>query len=319
MDDIEQKSSANSGAIRNADALIESFGQYCRLELNRSSLTVDAYCRDLRQFCGQVPDLCGVTSGEIRGWLAEEARQGVKPVSLRRKTQSLRAFYRWLLRQGVVNRNPAAEVTLAKVPKPLPQFAKDSELEELLSQPAATFGQRRSHLAVNMIYSLGLRQAELLGVRDSDITERADGAEIRISGKRDKQRVLPLPKPLLEEIRAWQQERDLRYPDAPQPKALMGGAHGAISKQTLYVMVKDMLVPVAAAKKSPHTLRHSFATAMVSAGADLDAVREMLGHASLATTQIYTHLSLADLRTNYAAHPRALGTGQNGNCEKKSE
>lgn len=318
MDNKEQKSSENPAAGNGSGDLIERFSQYCRLELNRSALTVDAYCRDLLQFGGKVSDLCGATSGEIRGWLAEEAGKGVKPVSLRRKTQSLRAFYRWLLRQGMIARNPAAEVTLAKAPKPLPQFAKDSELEALLAIPPETFEQRRSHLAVNMIYSLGLRQAELLGVHDTDITERADGAEIRITGKRDKQRVLPLPASLLEEIRAWQSERDSRYPDAPVPRALMGGRHGAISKQTLYVMVKDMLVSVAAAKKSPHTLRHSFATAMVSAGADLDAVREMLGHASLATTQIYTHLSLSDLRSNYAAHPRAAKDNGKDAQEKNS-
>lgn len=182
MDNKEQKSSENPAAGNGSGNLIERFSQYCRLELNRSALTVDTYCRDLLQFAGEVPDLCGATSGEIRGWLADEAGKGVKPVSLRRKTQSLRAFYRWLLRQGMIARNPAAEVTLAKAPKPLPQFAKDSELEALLAIPTETFEQRRSHLAVNMIYSLGLRQAELLGVHDTDITERADGAEIRITG-----------------------------------------------------------------------------------------------------------------------------------------
>lgn len=300
------------------DEPIARFLDYLRAEANRSKLTVEAYGRDLRQFAEWLVadgsngesrgfDFRSVTLSDIRAWLGREAEAGVKPVSLRRKAQSLRAFYRWACRMGLTDSNPAADVTLAKPPKPLPQFARESELEDILELPAKTFEEKRAHLAVGILWSLGLRQAELLLITDADISIYA--AEIKVTGKRNKQRVVPVPPPLLREITDWQKIRDDKYPDLPEPRPLMAGPHGAISKNSLYQIIKKALASTSASKKSPHTLRHSFATSMLSDGSDLDAVREMLGHASLQTTQIYTHLSFREIRKSYAAHPRAALPG----------
>lgn len=300
---------------------IGEFLEYIIVELNRSRLTADAYGRDIRDFAAwtgaAVPaewDYASVTASDIRAWLGEQARHGAKPVTIRRKTQSLRAFYHWARRRNLVTKNPAAEIVLAKLPKPLPQFARENEVEEILSRPCLTFAERRARFAVLMLYSLGLRQAELLTITDADISRTA--LEIKITGKRSKQRVVPVPPALMEEIEAWQRLRDEKYPGLPHPAPLLAGPHGALSKESLYRMVHEALAPVHATKKSPHLLRHSFATAMLADGGDLNSVKEMLGHASLQTTQVYTHLSFRQLRENYNAHPRA---GQLTECEVKNK
>ena len=272
-----------------------------RVELNRSRLTVEAYGRDLRQFGAWISggaeldwDFASVTTADIRAWLGREADRGVKPVSLRRKTQSLRAFYQWALRRGMLRQNPAADVILAKPPKHLPEFAKESEIAEVLEERGDTFALKREHLAVSILYSLGLRQAELLALTDADVSHTA--AEMKVTGKRNKQRVVPVPEPLLREIAEWQRLRDEKYPDLPRPRPLMAGVHGRISKETLYNMVHRRLAATSASKKSPHTLRHSFATAMLGDGGDLDAVREIFFFNDTATTEIYTELLVGSVR-----------------------
>lgn len=300
------------------ESLTGEFLSYLTAEQGRSRLTAIAYGNDIRQFSefiGQRP-LEDAGLKEIRWWLASLSQEGMKATSLRRKTQSLRAFYTWAIKRRGAKTNPAADVTLAKTPKQLPRFIREQDLEELLAdktdiqKPAgtpegskSTYRAMRNRVAVEMLYCLGLRRAELLGVTDADINLSV--GEIRITGKRNKQRILPLPPRLLESIKALQELRDLELPGLPEPKPLIASSNGAVTPTTLYNIVTRALATAASEKKGPHALRHSFATAMVNGGADLDAVREMLGHSSLATTQIYTHLSFRDLMKNYrGAHPR---------------
>lgn len=181
-------------------------------------------------------------------------------------------------------------------------------MESLLEQiPTDTFPNARLHLALSMLYGLGLRQAELLALTDSDLRTSANGYELRVMGKGRRERVLPLPSQLVEEIDEYRTLRDKTYPDLEAPVPLIAGPHGHIGKNTLYELVHQGLAGTSASRKSPHILRHSFATALLSDGANLDAVRQLLGHASLGTTQIYTHLSPNELRQAYnSAHPRAL-------------
>lgn len=295
--------------------IIAQFIQYLRLELNRSEKTTDAYGLDLRQFADYLISgadererdhlLTGATTSEIRAWLASEAREGVQPRSLRRKTQSLRAFYKWLLRRDVIRSNPADDIILAKTPRHLPEFAQPTQLEDYLDTPYDKGDEDATlrHLVINILYSTGMRQAELLAINDSDINHTT--SEVRITGKRDKQRIIPLPPPLLDEITAWQRLRDNNYPDRPTT-ALLTHRGKRLSKKKLYLICREMLQLTGATRLGPHTLRHTFATAMVDAGADLNAVREILGHESLSTTQIYTHLSFSRLSADYVkAHPRA--------------
>ena len=293
--------------------MIEEFLRYMRLELNRSRLTAEAYGRDLHEFAAFVgtddldPSLPDTKM--IRAWIASLADAGNAPVSLRRKTQSLRAFLRWAMKRGIRTDNPAAEVTLAKVPRPLPDFVKSDEMEYLLDNrgtPTESYSYARRHLVLNLLYTLGLRQAELIALTDAAVS--ISSLEIKVTGKRSKQRVLPLPPQLADEIEVWRKIRDSRLPELPAPRPLITGRDGPISKTALYNLVHDALAGASATRHSPHTLRHSFATAMLNGGADLDAVREMLGHASIATTQIYTHLSFKELVGNYRnSHPRAKG------------
>lgn len=293
--------------------MIAEFEKYLRLELNRSGHTVDAYLSDVDQFAawlGAAPEALvrpgAVTANDVRDWLGTIATRGIGPASLRRKTQSLRALFRWAMRTGRLKTNPADDVTLAKLPRRLPDIVKVPELEQLLDfDPGSDYIAARSHLAINMLYSLGLRQAELLALTDADLRTSGNGHEIRVTGKGSKERVLPVPEPLVDEILKVCQMRDKRYPKLPEPRHIIAGPHGAVSPHVLYDTVHSALAGTSAARRSPHILRHSFATALLSNGANLDAVRQLLGHASLSTTQIYTHLSPAELRQAYnAAHPR---------------
>ena len=291
---------------------IERFESYLEAEQRCSPHTIEAYGRDLRQLA----DRCGIddenieegsiATADIRAWIGSLGDQGLSALSLRRKLQSIRAFFRWGRRCGIFESNPAADVTLAKKRRKLPTFVKEDELEDVLASTSRCFAEERSHIIITMLYTLGLRQAELLSLTDADIS--LPGREIKVTGKRNKQRVIPMPDELRAEIVRWQKIRDDRYPALSNPKPLIAGPHGFLSKHQLYKIVKSGLATTSTSRKSPHTLRHSFATAMINNGADLDAVREMLGHVSLATTQIYTHLSFKDLMDNYSkSHPRGKG------------
>ena len=318
---------------------LDEFKLYLRRELNRSSLTVDAYARDLQQWAEATsaqnlsPADGNVSPNDIRAYIGSLAEQRMSPATLRRKLQSIRAFFDWALKRRLVTINPAADLQLAKLHRRLPTFIREQDMEMILSPrtrtdtettgktqtvaPSGTqssgeesrvqeYRRERALLIVDILYSLGLREAELIGLTDNDISFSGSTGEIRVTGKRDKQRMLPLPGPLYDKIRNVARMRDELYPDLPLPRAIIAGPHGKLTSTAIYRIVKETLQPAAADRKSPHTLRHSFATAMLNDGADLDAVKEMLGHASLATTQIYTHLSLRDLMKNYQnAHPRA--------------
>lgn len=301
-----------TSAEKSAESL-HRFHDYLRLELNRSQLTCEAYIRDIRQYANWVTgngsvefDATHSSPADIRAWLTSLARVGDSPRSIRRKTQSLRAYYRYLQKQGWVTSNPAAEVQLAKISKPLPEFALPEEIERLLAKhtdrndPEIT----QSRLILLLLYSTGIRQAELLGLRDPDIS--CIRGEAVVTGKRDKQRIVPLASELCKEICQWQKMRDHLYPHLPEPRPLFVEKGKPLTKSRLYTIVSKMLADTGASHKGAHTLRHTFATAMLNNGADIDAVKEFLGHASLSTTQIYTHLSYTQLLRDYrSAHPRA--------------
>lgn len=315
---------------------IDEFISYLRLELNRAPLTADAYERDIRQFAdwtsaanpaGFKPE--EVSTADVRSWIASLARDGESPTTLRRKAQSLRAFFRFLLKRGFTDKNPTRYLTLPKIPRRLPNHVRCEELESILgmeekeiSEAEATEagteapGQAeaadavsqetllRNHLILETLYSLGLRRAEIISLSDCDVSFPA--AEIKVTGKRSKQRIVPVPQKLLADIARWQRLRDSIWPDLPAPRPLFVVKGKRISPSQVYTIVKKELASTSARVKSPHALRHSFATAMLNEGADLNSVKEFLGHSSLSTTQIYTHISFAEMKKAYlTAHPRA--------------
>lgn len=293
--------------------VFKDFHDYLLHELNRSPLTAEAYCRDLSQFTDWLTDGKSydfrpesVTSGDIRSWLTRLSKAGDTTRSLRRKTQSLRAYWRFLMKRGLAQSNPATDVSLAKISKPLPEFARPEEIENILNEPINTADKDEvmARLILLLLYSTGIRQAELLGLYDRNISFNA--GEALITGKRNKQRLVPMAPDLLKEIESWQQLRDREFPDLQEPKPLFVEKDGRpLTKATLYRIVREMLAQTSATHKGAHTLRHTFATSMLNGGADLDTVKEFLGHESLSTTQIYTHLSYSQLLKDYrSAHPR---------------
>lgn len=298
---------------------MSDFTSYLMHELNRAPLTVEAYLRDLEQFAewmGTEPDTLDpdeVTPGHIRSWLASLARQGQSPRTLRRKAQSLRAFFKFLLKRDKIERNPTRELSLPKIPKPLPDHVRTDEIEKILRNeeellrditPEDSEPELRNHLILETLYSLGLRRAELIAISDNDISFPA--AELKVTGKRSKQRIVPLPQKLLDDIKEWQSLRDSVWPDLPHPRPLFVVKGKRISPSQVYSIVKKELRDSSARRKSPHALRHSFATTMLNEGADLNSVKEFLGHSTLSTTQIYTHISFAEMKKAYSnAHPRA--------------
>lgn len=298
--------------------MTDEFTTYLRHELNRSQLTVEAYERDISQFVdwlsGGKPasfSPSAVTTSDIRAWIASLSREGNTPRTLRRKTQSLRAFFKFLLKKGDIPDNPTSNLTLPKIPHTLPDIVRTDELENILSaketQESLSENREndlRSLLVTEILYTLGLRRAELIALNDRDIT--FDPGEIKVTGKRAKQRVVPAPMKLLQYIKEWQALRDSLWPALEEPKPLIVAKGRRITPSQVYSIVKKALAGSSSRKKSPHALRHSFATAMLNEGADLNSVKEFLGHSSLSTTQIYTHVSFAEMRKAYdSAHPRA--------------
>ena len=300
----------SSSARQNSN--IRAFLQYLSLELNRSRLTVEAYEADLLGFNDFiqksgvaesdagffVPSAIGVA--DIREWMASLSESGQSPVTIRRKVQSLRAFFKFMMKRGEVRSNPAASVPLPKTARKLPSIATHADISRTID----TNGSVLESLILELLYGCGLRRSELLGINDTDINHYS--RELKILGKGNKHRIVPLPAPLLRHIEEWQRQRDAAYPDLEEPRPLVVTRRGRMSASTLYSIVRHALEGSAASRKSPHTLRHSFATQMLNSGADINSVKNLLGHSSLGATQIYTHLAFSEISREWnKAHPRA--------------
>lgn len=306
---------------------MQRFIDYLEYELARSPHTIEAYRRDMQQFVEFYKAETGsefkpedVDSADIRKWISSLALANEAPASLRRKTQSLRAYFKFLCRREGLTKNPADEIILAKLPKPLPDFIADTDLKGIMGRiPDAAKGGNvldiRDHLILHILYATGLRRSEILSLTDDMISRSA--AQLKVKGKGNKDRLIPLAQPLLEEISRWQTIRDEAFPNLPAPRPIIATRNGAMSITMFENIIKRLLKNENAGRKSPHTLRHTFATSMLNGGADLNSVQAILGHSSLATTQIYTHLQFADLKEIYStAHPRSKGS--KGNTDEKN-
>lgn len=306
--------------------LTESFLTYIRCELNLSAHTVLSYSRDISEFgrfiTGDNPDNIfdplTVTASDIRLWVAALTRRGLTRRTIRKKLSALSSLFRYLTRIGRMSANPVADIARARLPKTLPVFVRQEEMAEIIDDaPAADdapapFEEVRNALIVLMLYSTGMRRAELIGLRDADVDP--DKGELKVLGKRNKERIIPFGDELANGIR--------RYREARRRATGMSSEESFFTRpdgRPLYPMLVERVVRDAlqghtnASRLSPHTLRHSFATDMLNNGADLRAVQELLGHASLATTQIYTHITYRELQQNYQqAHPRAHNHKQKG-------
>lgn len=297
--------------------LTDTFLTYLRCELNYSVHTVSAYSRDIKQF---IAFLCGgntgsfdplsVTASDIRSWTGHLSSSGNGLRTIRRKLQSLRAFYRYLCLTEHTGSNPAADVSVAQSNDPLPSFIPEQETNMFLDSVVDQndFTEYRNRLILMMLYSTGMRRAEIIGLKEINVdTVRC---ELKVLGKRNKERVIPFGEELAEMISHY---RDLKRLTGHDDN---GSFFIRPDGQPLYPEIVNNLVrrelkPVVhASRVTPHTLRHSFATDMLNHGADLNSVQQLLGHTSLETTQIYTHISNREIKQNYKlAHPRAKKKG----------
>lgn len=298
--------------------MINAFLTYLRCELSYSAHTVLSYGTDLRQFAdfitGGVPDRfdpASITTSDIRSWILSLADAKVSQRSIRRKVSAISSLFNYMMRHHGLKANPAAEITLAKIPKSLPVFVRPQEMEEILGPPATeetlpkAFLPLRDHLMVLTLYSTGIRRAELIGMLDRDVdTARR---ELKVLGKRNKERLIPFGEELATTIDIYRRVRATAT-GVQAPEYLFVNPDGSqLKPHTVLRTVKHALTGhTLASRLSPHTLRHSFATDMLNNGADLPGVQKLLGHKSLETTQVYTHITYRELKQNYQlAHPRA--------------
>ena len=300
---------------------IPDFLRHLGVEQNDSPHTVKAYGRDLESFAAFLDGYYGSTAWKwagvdrlaVRAYLADSARRGLSKRSMARSLSAVRSFYRFLNLHHGIEVNPARAAATPKLEKKLPAYLDRGAIDRLFALAEARAGAntlqgRRNRAIMELFYSTGMRLSELVALDLDDIDLVAD--QVRVKGKGKRERLLPVGRPAVQAVRQYLPRRDeaLREAKAPERRALFVSERGKRLKQrAVQLIVRALLDAVSEGQDvSTHSLRHSFATHMLDAGADLRAVQELLGHASLSTTQIYTHTSVERLKKVYhQAHPRA--------------
>ena len=294
---------------------LELFLRYLRYEKNYSSYTALFYQRDLEQFvtfrsslrsdASEMP----VESDDVRNWIMSLSEQGVSPRTIARKVSALRSYYRFMQSRGEVVDNPTVGVKLPKARKALPSFVRPEQMQQLLAEDEQgnDFEAVRDDLIVAMLYETGMRRAELIGLLDVAVDNNT--CELRVLGKRNKERVIPYGNLLKQSIDRYRVLRNEAVGETERFFVRKSGV--AMYDRLVYNIVHRALGEVSTlAKKSPHVLRHSFASAMLNDGAGINSVKELLGHSSLASTEVYTHITFEELKQSYKqAHPRAEKKG----------
>jgi len=291
----------------------ESFLQYLLIEKRYSNHTVRSYLNDLDQFYSYLSsldlpdDVALFTSHDIRGWIVSMIDNKYTTVSVHRKISCLRVFYRYLRKEGVLKNDPLEKVVLPKRKKTLPVFVDEESLTNLLDNYSfgTEFAGIRNRTIIEMLYITGMRRSELIGLRNIDV-DLKEGL-VKVTGKRNKQRIIPLIKPFIPRLEEFIKIRDEKITSGNNEWFFITDKGNKLYDKYVYNTVKNYLSMVTTIeKKSPHILRHTFATHMLNRGADLNSIKELLGHANLSATQIYTHNTFEKLKKVYKqAHPRA--------------
>ena len=294
---------------------LERFIQYIKFEKRYSPHTVSAYQSDLEQFIRflnhpeeTITHPSQITHHLIRNWMVELMNQKLTARSVNRKIATLRKYFKFLLQEGIIEHNPASKIIAPKIPKNLPVVVEDARLMQMLDDNEVfsdDFKGLRDKLVIETLFGTGIRLAELIGIKETDINIYE--GTVKVLGKRNKQRIIPINNELkLLMARYLEAKKSEKFNN--NSLALLVTDKGADAyPKLIYLIVNKYLSYISTQnKKSPHVLRHTFATSLLNRGADLNAIKELLGHANLSATQIYTHNSVERLKSIYKqAHPKA--------------
>jgi len=293
--------------------LINSFIVYLTHEKRYSPHTVLSYQTDLLQFEAYINSTfdLGITDikpTHLRSYLVDLMEGKKSETTINRKTSVLRSFYKFLVREGKLEQNPTVLLRAPKIPKRLPVFIDAQKMDKLLDSESyfdQSFPSLRDHLVIELLFGTGIRLAELISLKETDIDIYS--STIKVLGKRNKERIIPVAKPLVDQLHIYLDQKKLQKFDNKTLNLIVTNTGAVAYPKLVYRIVTSYLNHVSTnEKKSPHVLRHSYATSLLNAGADLNAIKELLGHASLAATQVYTHNSIERLKTIYKqAHPKA--------------
>lgn len=292
--------------------MVKQFLDYIALEKRRSPLTLRAYSADLAQFHlfltayhGSDANPQQASFHDIRAWLSDLNQSGVQARSINRKLASLRSYYAFLVQRQIISINPTLKIKSLKTPERLPKFVSQADMEQVFTTSKegkpSTLGEWRELLVPELLYGTGMRLSELINLTFKDID--LDVKQLRVLGKRNKPRVIPLTAHLaqyLQEYALWRTANP-----ATQPYIILTDAGLQAYPMLIQRLVKAKLLLTHTSKKTPHVLRHTFATHLLHAGAELNGIKEVLGHSSLAATQVYTHNSMEQLKLAHALHPRS--------------
>jgi integrase/recombinase XerC len=289
---------------------VQAFLDYLKFEKRYSSNTIQAYQDDLAQFFEFLGINYGnmllpeISSGLVRSWLASLKEHKISSKTINRKISALKSFFKYSARTGVIEQTPMSTIISPKINKRLPVFVEEKDINTLLNtvEFPDTWKGKTDKLAIHIFYNTGIRLSELLNLKESQISQSV----IKVTGKGNKERIIPISKTLFALINEYLQAKN--QSDIADRNFLLVKENGRkLYSKYLYLIVKRYLGAVTTVnKKSPHILRHSFATHLTNNGADLNSIKELLGHSSLAATQIYTHNTIEKLKDAYKkAHPKA--------------
>lgn len=290
----------------------EPFYIYLQSEKRSSAHTLSSYKLDLEQFSSFIRSsfdeisLEEISTGMVRTWIAYMVDEGYQASSIHRKMSSLNALFRYLMKMGIVQSNPARGLSKPKIPKRLPTYVDEHQMHKLntsLLEEAQGFEEKRNSLIILLFYETGMRLSELMGLRDRSID--FSNRQIKVLGKRNKMRYVPVGEEMIDQLREYIGYRNKSIVEREDDYFFVNQRGQKVSKSLVYSIVKTYLSTVTTQqKRSPHVLRHTFATHMLNAGADLNVIKEILGHSSLAATQVYTHNTIEKLKGVHRLHPR---------------
>lgn len=297
----------------------EKFLEYLQYERNYSSHTVLSYRKDLEQFSSFITRQCGeysiqsIDSDLIRLWIVSLMEQKNATSTVKRKLSAIKSYFKFLIRQGIIKKNPLTGISGPRISKKIPIFVKEAEMNTLLDDTdfGNGFEAIRNKTIIQLFYTTGIRRAEILELKDPDIDFST--STIKVTGKRNKQRLIPFGEETRDLLLLYLEERDVRI-GVGDGYIFVKEDGEKLYPMLLYRIVKEKLSETTTlSKKSPHILRHTFATTLLNHGTELNAVKELLGHSSLAATEVYTHTTFEELKKAYnTAHPRAGNSKKGG-------